>query len=116
MSDSKWVKLIGTLIEHTDKVCKIEFKKVQGDQVGELYLEADTTFGFDYWKEGFEEHNSLGGVLAFKEIEYLLFPKFTDKDKQMEQDIIYIEELIRGIGDFCLEIDEHRIKLSCYKK
>ncbi|MCH5716412.1 hypothetical protein [Niabella hibiscisoli] len=115
MSDSKWVKLIGKLIEHIDKVCKVKFKKVQSDQIGELYLEADTAFGFDYWEDGFEEHNSLGGVLAFKEIEYLLFPKVIDKDEPVEQDIKYIEELIKSIGDFCLDIDEQRLKLIGYR-
>ena len=116
MSNSKWVKLIGVLVEHINKIHKIEFKKVQGDQVGELYLDADTTFGFDYWQEGFEEHNSLGGVLAFKEIEYLLFPKVVDRDEPVEQDINYIEELIKNVGDFCLDKDEQRLKLICYKK
>lgn len=116
MSNSKWVKLMGVLIGHIDKIHKIEFKKVQGDEIGELYLEADTTFGFDYWHQGFEEHNSLGGVLAFKEIEYLLFPRIVAKSEPVEQDINYIEELIKNVGDFCLDKDEQRLKLICYKE
>ena len=112
MSNSKWVRLIDKLVENTDKVFKIIFKKVQKDQLGELYLDEDTTFEFDYWQNGFEGHNSLGGCLGFNEIEFLVFPKFVDNKKQ---DIIYIEELIKSIGQYPLDIDENRLKLSCYK-
>ncbi|MGB0856216.1 MAG: nickel insertion protein, partial [Nitrosopumilus sp.] len=44
---------------------KIEFKKVQSAEIGELYLDEDTTFEFDYWQNGFEGNNSLGGWLTF---------------------------------------------------
>ena len=73
---------------------QIEFKKVQNDKIGELYLDEDTTFGFDYWKNGFEGCNSLGGWLTFKEIEFIIFPKIIDSNKNITQDLNEIEKLI----------------------
>ena len=116
MSNSKWVRLIDRLVEDADKIKKIKFKKVQKDQIGELYLKEDTTFGFDYWQNGFEGHNSLGGWLTFKEIEYLIFPKVIDREAQLEQDLDQIKELIKSVGQFSLDIDDDRIKLICYRE
>ena len=76
MSNSKWIKLVDKFVQNTDKILKIEFKKVKNDKIGELYLDEDTTFGFDYWKNGFEGCNSLGGWLTFKEIEFIIFPGY----------------------------------------
>lgn len=115
MSNSKWVRLINKLVENANKVLKIEFKKVQREQIGELYINEETTFGFDYWQNGFEGHNSLGGWLTFKEIEFLVFPKVVDKNKHIEQDLLYIEQLIKSVGEFYLDANENRLKLTCYK-
>lgn len=116
MSNSKWVKLIDKLIENVDKIKKIEFKKVQTDQVGELYLSDDTTPGFDYWQNGFEGHNSLGGWLTYKEVEYLVFPKIVDFDKNVEQDLEQIAKLIATAGQFPLDMYEDKLKLICYRE
>ena len=116
MSNSKWVRLIRKLVENADNVLKIEFKKVQQHQLGELYLEGDTEFGFDYWQNGFEGCNSLGGWLTFKEIEYLFFPKNIASSEQEEQDLEQIEAILHSVGLFLLEKDEQGIKLLCYKK
>lgn len=116
MSDSKWVRLIDKFVENIDKVKKVKFKKVQSDQIGELYLSDDTTFGFDYWQNGFEGHNSLGGWLTYKEIEYLLFPKVADKAPQIEQDLELIAEVINSVGQFVLETSDEEIKLLCYRE
>jgi hypothetical protein len=115
MSNSKWVKLIDKLVEHFDMIKKIEFKKVQNDQLGELYLNVDTLFGFDYWQNGFEGHNSLGGRLTFNEIEYLVFPKIVDADGKDQQDLKKIAEVISSVGQYALEINEERLKLVCYR-
>lgn len=116
MSDSKWVRLISGLIKNADKVKKIEFKKVQNNQKGELYINSDTKFNFDYWPNGFEGNNSLGGWLTFKEIEYLIFPKVLNKETGTEQDLDTIREIIESIGLFLLDINDDRIKLICYRK
>jgi hypothetical protein len=116
MSNSKWVRLIDALVANADKVLKIEFKKIQTDRVGQLYLDANTTFEFDYWQVGFERNNSLGGWLTFKEIEYLFFPRVIDAVKHIKQDVAQIVDVIESIGQFALESDENGLKLLCYKK
>lgn len=116
MSNAKWVRLIDKLIENIDQVKKVQFKKVQKDSIGELYLNEDTTFEFDYWENGFEGHNSLGGVLSFKEIEYLVFPRVIDSENNIEQDLEQIMNLITNIGQFDLDFNENSLKLTCYMK
>ena len=116
MSNSKWVRLIGKLVKNVDKVKKVQFKKVQKDQIGELYLNENTTFEFDYWEIGFEGHNSLGGWLAFKEIEYVIFPRVIDLQNNVEQDLEQILKLINNIGQFDLDLNENSLKLICYKE
>ena len=116
MSDSKWVRLISGLIKNADKIKKIEFRKVQNKQRGELYINSDTKFNFDYWQNGFEGNNSLGGWITFKEIEYLVFPKIVNKEAQLEQDLDTIKQIIENVGLFSLDIDDNRIKLICYRE
>jgi len=115
MSNAKWVRLVHKLAENADQILKIQFKKVQHDTIGALFIDKDTTFGFDYWQEGFEASNSLGGTLAFKEIEYLIFPRYVDSEQALEQDLKVIEALIQSVGHFDLETEVNGIKLNCYK-
>ncbi|MCI9844550.1 hypothetical protein [Flavobacterium pectinovorum] len=116
MSNSKWVKLIDKFVQNTSLILKVEFKKVQNDQIGELYLDEDTTFGFDYWQNGFEGCNSLGGWLTFKEIEFIIFPEIVNRNKNTLQDLKEIEKLINSVGNFSLEINQENLKLNCYKE
>ena len=116
MSNAKWVRLIDNLVDNIDKVKKVEFKKVQNDKIGELYLNADTTFGFDYWENGFEGHNSLGGWLTFKEIEYLIFPRIVDIDNNILQDLDQIMQLVNSVGQFSIHLNDDRLKLNCYQE
>jgi hypothetical protein len=106
MSNSKWLKLIDKFVQNTSLILKVEFKKVQNYQIGELYLEEDTTFGFDYWQNGFEGCNSLGGWLTFKEIEFIIFPQVVDSNKNITQDLKEIEKLINSVGKFSLETNK----------
>lgn len=115
MSNSKWVRLINALVDNSNLIEKVEFKKVQNESLGELYINEDITYGFDYWQNGFEGHNSLGGWLTFKEIEYLIFPKMLNAEMSDEQDLYKIKELIEGVGQFVLDVDVDRIKLICYR-
>ncbi|NNV56892.1 hypothetical protein [Limnovirga soli] len=115
MSNAKWVRLIDKLANSFDIVKRVEFKKVQNDLVGELYLNADTTIGFDYWQNGFEGHNSLGGWLTFKEIEFLIFPRNVDRDNNIVQDLDQIMQLVISIGEFSIDLNEDRLKLNCYQ-
>lgn len=114
MSNSKWVKLVYKLVENISSISKVEFKKIQSHEIGVLSLSKDTEFGFDYWQNGFEGHNSLGGWLTFKEIEYLKFPKHIDKPKSI-QNIDEIEKIILSVGQFEIEKNQNELKLVCYK-
>ena len=116
MSNSKWVRLIDKLVENVDTVKKVKFTKVQDDQIGELYLSDDTTFGFDYWQNGFEGHNSLGGCLTYKEIEHLIFPRIVDKIADVKQDLEQIAAVINSVGQFVLETSDNELKLICYRE
>ena len=116
MSNSKWVKLVNKMVETSDQFKKIQFKKVQCNQIGEIFINEDTTFGFDYWQNGFEGHNSLGGWLTYKEIEFLIFPKVVDAEEKIEQNLIKIIDTIESVGQFVIETDNDSIKLICYRK
>lgn len=117
MSNAKWLRLINILVENIQFFNYIEFKKVQSQEIGILYLEKDTMFGFDYWETGFEETNSLGGVLSFREIEYLNFPKefLDEKGKVQHQNLGKIKEVLDSVGKLLLEIDDDFIKLTAYR-
>jgi hypothetical protein len=114
MSNSKWVKLVSKLVENISSISKIEFKKIQSNEIGELSLSEDTEFGFDYWQNGFEGHNSLGGWLTFKEIEYLIFTKHRNKNDS-SQNLDEIENIILSVGQFVIEKDKTQLKLLCYR-
>lgn len=112
MSNSKWVKLIEKLVENINDIYKIEFKKILDDRIGEIYLEEDTTFDFDYWANGFEGMNSLKGWMLYKEIEYLKLPRLTSNG---EQNISKIKKIIESIGSFDIIENENELILLCYK-
>jgi len=77
-----------------------------------MYLDDDTSFGFDNWQNGFEGHNSLGGWLTYNEIEYLVFPKIVD-DGKVQQDLKHISEMINSVGQFTMETNEEQLKSVC---
>ena len=56
--------------------------------------------------------NSIKGSIAYKEIEYLKFPKSTI---YKEQNIINIKNLIESIGHFDYIENEDELILLCYK-
>lgn len=114
MSNSKWVRLIEAIVKNADDFKKIHFKKIQNDRIGELYLDRDSIFEFDYWQSGFEGNNSFNDWLEYKEIEYLTFPKIVDSNNI--QNLEEIKLIIEKVGQFYLEIDEDEIKLICYKE
>lgn len=114
MSNSKWVRLIEAIVNNADDFKKIQFKKIQNVRIGELYLDKDSIFEFDYWQSGFEGNNSFNDWLEYKEIEYLIFPKNVDSNNI--QNLEEIKLIIEKVGQFNLEIDEDELKLICYKE
>ncbi|MBD3902990.1 hypothetical protein NAL32_08590 [Chryseobacterium sp. Ch-15] len=114
LSNSKWVKLINGLVNHIEKAKKNQFKKIQNDKIGELYLDENTIYEHDYWQNGFEGSNSYGEWLEYREIEYLIFPKIIDSKNNI-QNLEEIQLIIEKIGHFSLELDTDELKLICYK-
>ncbi|SEQ05511.1 hypothetical protein SAMN04488097_1163 [Epilithonimonas lactis] len=113
MSNSKWVRLIEQIVVHSDEIRRIEFKKIQSERIGELYLNEESIFEFDYWQTGFEANNSFNECLEYREIEYLIFPKVISPDTN--QDLNRISAIIKNVGEFDLESNENELKLLCYK-
>lgn len=113
MSNSKWVRLIEQIVVHSDEIRKIEFKKIHSERIGELYLNEESIFEFDYWQTGFEANNSFNECLEYREIEYLIFPKVISPNTN--QDLKRISDIIKNAGEFDLEFNENELKLICYK-
>lgn len=113
MSNSKWIRLVEQIVNNSDEIKKILLKKVQSDKIGELYLNGESIFEFDYWQTGFEGNNSFNDWLEYREIEYLIFPKVIDS--HTNQNLEKITTLIKEVGEFNLESDEDELKLVCYK-
>jgi len=114
MSNSKWIRLVETIVENANDFKKIQFKKIQNNNIGELFINEDSIFEFDFWQSGFEGNNSLGDWLEYREIEFLIFPEIINS--KVSHDLYKIEKKIRNIGEFCIEHDENELKLICYKK
>lgn len=115
MSNSKWVKLIDSLVQNITLLSTIQFKKIQSSEIGELLLTEDIEYGFDYWQNGFEGCNTLGGWLLFKEIEYLIFQS-DEKSESNTQNLSQIQDIINNVGNFSIEIYDDHLKLNCYLK
>lgn len=114
MSNSKWIRLIEAIIQNAHEFKKIKFKKIQYEKIGELYLNEDSTFEFDYWQNGFEGNNSFGDWLEYKEIEFLVFPKIINSENNI-QDLIQIKSIIGKLGQFDIEMNDDELKIICYK-
>lgn len=116
MSNSKWKKLIDEIVININSFKRIEFKKISDDRIGILYIDENTTYDFDYWQNGFEGNNSLGGWLLFKEIEYLKFPaQFFADSSLMNQDLIETKKIIDRIGQYDLVEEPDCLVLLSYK-
>ncbi|WP_262149109.1 hypothetical protein [Chryseobacterium foetidum] len=114
ISNSKWIRLIKGIVENADDFKKIQFKKIQNNNIGQLFINEDSTFEFDYWQNGFEGNNSLSGWLEYREIEYLVFAKIVSSENDI-QDLNQIKSIIEKIGQFDIEINDVELKLICYK-
>ncbi len=117
MSNAKWLRLMHNIIENIHLFNCIQIKKVQSERVGILYFDEYTMYNFDYWRNGIEGGNSLGGWIIWKEIEYLNFPKefLDDKGKVNHQNLDKIKKVLDSVGKFLLETDDNSIKLIAYR-
>ena len=115
MSNSKWLKLINSLVQNATLINTIQFKKIQSSEIGELLLTEDIEFGFDYWQNGFEGCNTMGGWLLFKEIEYLIF-QIDQKSESNPENLSQLQDIINKVGNFSIEKYDDHLKLNCYLK
>ncbi|MBB4600850.1 hypothetical protein HNQ93_001789 [Hymenobacter luteus] len=57
---------------------------------------------------------ALSGWCAYKEIEWLDFPRSIHNDQSKEQDIISIRRKVEEVGQFQIELSNDRLRLYSY--
>ena len=121
MSNSKWVKLIATLVANVDIVKECLVKPIWEEQEPTRHLRFDenTYYDFDYYASAMESMVSGNprGWYAYKEIEWLDFPRFITgrvKAVPVTQDLEAIELLLSKVGEFRLELTEENLRLYAY--
>ncbi|QKG56338.1 hypothetical protein GKZ68_06615 [Hymenobacter sp. BRD128] len=123
MSDSKWVKLLATLVANAAIIRECLVKPIWEEQepTRHLLFDENTYYDFDYYASAMESMVSGNprGWYAYKEIEWLDFPRFiTTKGKAepVSQDLEAIELLLSKVGQFQLELTEENLRLYAYLK
>jgi hypothetical protein len=123
MSNSKWVKLIAALVTNAAIVKECLVKPIWEEQEPARRLQFDehTHYDFDYYASAMEAMVSgkPTGWYAYKEIEWLDFPRFaTTKGKATSaiQDLEAIKLLLSNVGQFQLEITQENLRLYAYLK
>lgn len=123
MSNSKWVKLIAAIVANVDIVKECLVKPIWEEQepTRHLLFDENTYYDFDYYASAVESMVSGNprGWYAYKEIEWLDFPRFiTMKEKVLPvtQDLEAIELLLSEVGQFQLELTEENLRLYAYLK
>ncbi len=118
MSNAKWVKLLTILVANWQLVQECKVKLIWEDASVEqwLHIEEETTYNFDYYASAMEAMivgiPRLGWV-AYKEIEWLDFPKFL-RNKVGAQDLEAIRCQIEKIGEFQLVMMSDNLRLYAY--
>jgi hypothetical protein len=123
MSNSKWIKLIATLVANTDIIKECLVKPIWEEQepIRHLRFDAHTYYGFDYYASAMESMVSGNprGWYDYKEIEWLDFPRLiTAKGRvaAITQNLEAIELLLNSVGKFHLELMEDKLRLYAYLK
>ena len=118
MNDSKWVKLIQTLVNNYELIGKCEVKLIYDDKIRTLIIDKDDQFNFDFYARAVEAmitHVS-GGWTLYKEIEWISFPRIYDQNNQPQnQDLEKIREIIHEIGQFNDELSDEYYRIYSYK-
>ncbi|MGI4762215.1 MAG: hypothetical protein ACRYF0_16015 [Janthinobacterium lividum] len=121
MSNSKWVKLIASLIANAATIKECLVKPIWEEQqpTRQLQFDEHTHYDFDYYASAMESMVSGNprGWYAYKEIEWVDFPRYvTAKDKAtaITQDLEAIELLLNNVGQFHLELTQEKLRLYAY--
>jgi hypothetical protein len=119
MSNAKWVKLIKTLVANWQLVqeCKVKLIWENADVERWLRIEEEITYEFDYYTSAMEAMvvgtPPLGWV-AYKEIEWLDFSKFSRNSGV--QDLQAIQQKIEKVGQFQLDASPDNLRLYAYQR
>ena len=121
MSNSKWVKLLATLVvNHTEiKQCLVKPIWDKLPPTRELLFDENTSYNFDYYATAIESMVSgkPRGWYAYKEIEWLDFPRSITNCKTettATQDLEVIQKILDEAGQFALERTSENIRLYAY--
>ncbi|WP_155832959.1 hypothetical protein [Hymenobacter swuensis] len=121
MSNSKWVKLLSTLIANSlhIKQCRIRLIWDDTKPYRRLVFDENTQFGLDYYETSMEAMVSgkPRGWYDYKEIEWLDFPSLEISEGSapaIQQDIETIQSLIDGTGQYRTEITADNLRLYAY--
>lgn len=110
MSDAKWVRLLKALSEIGPSISECRVKLVWDEGVGNLRVDENICFGFDFYENSMEAmvSPSSKGWHFYKEIEWI---EFSDNG----QDLGKIEAHIRKFGVFEFEARSEGLRLYGYK-
>ncbi|WP_046242292.1 hypothetical protein [Hymenobacter terrenus] len=117
LSNAKWVKLLDALVKNWPFVHTCTVKLIWEEASGErrLLFDENTSFAFDYYANAMEAMVSgsprLGGWVAYKEIEWLDFPRFAG---DAEQNLGHLQQHLAQIGQFRVEESADNLRLYAY--
>ena len=120
MSNAKWVKLITTLVENWSLVQECKVKLIWEDESVDRWLAIDehTSYQFNYYASAMEAM-IIGrprlGWAAYKEIEWLDFPRFSS-GKAVPQDLAGIQKKIEAVGKFQMDLSPDNLRLYAYQR
>jgi hypothetical protein len=120
LSNAKWVKLLTTLVAQWPLVQACQVKLIWEDTSNERWLQLDehTSYQFNYYASAMEAMISGKphlGWTAYKEIEWLDFPRFFSP-KAAEQDLGAIQRQLEAVGQFRLETSPTQLRLYAYHR
>ena len=120
LSNAKWVKLLTTLVAQWPLVQACQVKLIWEDARNErwLHLDEQTSYQFNYYASAMEAMISGKPNLnwtAYKEIEWLDFPRFFSP-KAVEQDLPAIQQHLATVGQFRLQALSDRLRLYAYHR
>lgn len=117
LSNAKWVKLLGALVKNWPAVhvCHVKLIWEESSVERRLLFDAHTSYAFDYYATAMEAMVSgsprLGGWVAYKEIEWLDFPRFAGEG---EQNLGQLQQQLAQIGQFRVKESADNLRLYAY--
>jgi hypothetical protein len=122
MNDSKWVKLISSLVDNAPQVKKCLVKLIWDDNapLRQLIIDGSKRYDFDFYKNAMEAMitGNPKGWYSYKEIEFIDFPRYLLTEKGTtpeEQDLGFIQKLAEKTGQFNFELRDDSLRIYAYR-